>query len=164
MAWLSTSQQDALARLADVGPWYLVDRTTLVSPNKASLVALPRASISLTEQGEPVPGSFLEEVWTATDADGRLAGDSRYDACSDWTSDGSGHALQGNAHDDEGWTSYGIGPCSESARLSCFEQERRARDRRTEGESSSVDIVRTKVYGSALGLGWRSSIGRAPDL
>src|SRR5262245_2730644 len=37
-AWLSSSTVDAIDRINDVGPWYLVDRCTLVFNNKASIV------------------------------------------------------------------------------------------------------------------------------
>ena len=48
-AWISTTSGNAIDRIADVGPWVLVDNATKVFNNKANLQTVPLSAIWLTE-------------------------------------------------------------------------------------------------------------------
>jgi hypothetical protein len=61
-AWISTSTSDALSRIQEVGPWYLLDGT-MVFTNKANFRSMPLAPIQIDEHGA-VKASNL--VWTGT--------------------------------------------------------------------------------------------------
>jgi hypothetical protein len=118
LAWLSSSTVNAIDRLADVGPWYLVDGT-LVFANKAAIAQGPAAAIDLDEHGAQPADS--DNVWTGTMGGGSA---SVY-TCADWTSNSMNAAgdtgLRVNT--DTGWTDYGNLLCSNALpRLYCFEQ------------------------------------------
>ncbi|MBS2019702.1 MAG: hypothetical protein JST00_42965 [Deltaproteobacteria bacterium] len=123
-AWLSTSTVAAKDRIAPVGPWKLVDGTTIFPG--AAVAGAPQRYIQLDANGKRIFASNDPQVWTATGFDGLLLkGDT---ACADWTSaatsasSGVGSTV-GSGGD---WTDYGIGGtkvfCSARARLFCFEQ------------------------------------------
>lgn len=123
-AWLSTSTVDARDRIAPVGPWKLVDGTTIF-PGSA-VTGPPARYLQLTAKGQRIFASNQPEVWTATLAMGNL---NRADhACADWSSgsaDVSGNYGVMVSSDGE-WTDAGLSsssiPCSARARLYCFEQ------------------------------------------
>jgi hypothetical protein len=114
--WLSTPSVNAIDRIADVGPWYLVDETTLVFANKAQISAGPSVPINQDETGGDVaPEAF---VWTGTAADGTALADT----CSGWTSP-TGDGLAGRSDlTGSSWTNHSVEGCSLYALLYCFEQ------------------------------------------
>jgi hypothetical protein len=129
-AWMSTSSEDAIDRIEDVGPWYLVNSATKVFNNKANLTTVPLASITLDEQGKrhgPFTQSGLYVAWTGTSSGGVKTGET----CSDWMDssfDGwgtygypAGFVSQAPSQQWGGDSQYG-NPCDEQAGLICFEQ------------------------------------------
>lgn len=115
--WLSAGGVDAIDRLVDVGPWYLVDRQTLVFADRAQLTTGPSAPITMTHSGETIPSS---PVWTGTAADGTGVPDD----CSDWTADQA--QLRGlvgtSGSTGVAWTASASETCGLYAYLYCFEQ------------------------------------------
>ena len=140
-AWLSDSHTNAIDRLADVGPWYLVDGVTKVANNKAQLGLVPAQlahSINKTERGNTPsyassgPDGY-EFYWTGTSPGGQVSAEG---TCQDWTSKtvctavGSTGAANGDWTEAlngiylctlPGSTVVGAG-CSDSWGLLCFEQ------------------------------------------
>jgi hypothetical protein len=129
-AWLSSSSENAIDRIADVGPWYLVDRCTLVFPNRAAIIAEgPRTNINLTAGGQVVtPNSYDDGyTWTGTTGSGVYAPGRN---CNDWTTS-SEFDPQGSRNfatigsvpkDISAWSSLGPNYCSSTHRIICFEQ------------------------------------------
>lgn len=116
-AWLSDSNNDAITRLNDVGPWYLIDQVTLVFTNKAAIPSFPLSAINQSE---------LQTVINAFVATGTLSTGLRDAAnnCLNWT-DGTGgsNARVGSSNLlTASWTANTTGVCSGPARLYCFEQ------------------------------------------
>ena len=120
VAWLSTSTVAAIDRITGDGPWYLVDGTTLVFPNKAAILTGPLVPIDRDEHGAQPPGA--ENVWTGTAADGTaIAGQS----CLDWTSNSSSAigSMGLRSATTAAWTEYNAVLCSNHLnRLYCFER------------------------------------------
>jgi hypothetical protein len=119
-AWLSSSTADAIDRIADVGPWYLVDQCTRVFANKASIaVSGPEVGIDLTEQGV-MPEPY--NAWTGSDETGRADPFN----CNEWTNDQPIHGYEGRVGLPEStssfWTASSSNPCDGKNRLYCFEQ------------------------------------------
>jgi hypothetical protein len=120
-AWLSSSADNAVDRITDVGPWFLVDGVTKVFNNKINLTTNPIAAINMDENGAYLNGS----VWTGTVAGGTKDTIN----CLDWT-DGSTLDVRGRTGlalsqiNDARWTyEPGSGaPCSSDFRLYCIEQ------------------------------------------
>ncbi len=73
-AWLSSSELDAIDRIADVSPWYRTDRETLLFGSHRELTRGPRDAIE-PAQGEPLL------FWSGTLPSGRRSDDT----CHDWT-------------------------------------------------------------------------------
>lgn len=132
-AWLSTSAANAIDRIADVGPWYLVDGTTLVFANKAALVGSPRVAIDHDELGNAIPQHDpfnVEGAWTGTLQGGKAAaGNPALGAgadCSDWLVGFGETAMFGSVMDTSTWTNTGeaqLALCDEEQEhLYCFEQ------------------------------------------
>jgi hypothetical protein len=82
-AWLSTTATSALSRISDVGPWYLVDGTTMAFANKAALSGPAKVDGEkwLNQDGKP-NGLFSLRIWTGT----TTSGSSATENCMDWTS------------------------------------------------------------------------------
>ena len=121
VAWLSTSTTNAIDRIGHNGPWYLVDRTTLVFPAKGAILSGPLVPIDLSEYEAQPPG--WGNVWTGTGSNGHLV-DAAHN-CSDWTT--SQWPADGTTgvrfFTTTAWTGYYAAPCNESnGRLYCFEQ------------------------------------------
>jgi uncharacterized protein DUF1554 len=116
-AWLSDPTTNAIDRIADVGPWYLVDGTTMVFANKAALAGTPLVAIAINETGAMTNG----HVWTGTAAGGTAAAET----CTGWTSQSStvaGAAGASIAMDSQ-WTLTAAYFCGTDAfALYCFEQ------------------------------------------
>jgi hypothetical protein len=124
-AWLSDSRFDAIDRIADVGPWYLVNGSKAFN-NKANLATTPLTAISVNEDGVdeiPQTDPLDYHVFTGTGLGGRLATIAG-DACAGWSST-SGVTVVGYLHrNEEAWTegTNCCSLCSTTARLYCFEQ------------------------------------------
>ena len=119
-AWLSDTNTDALNRIADVGPWYFVDRTTRVFNNKANLATIPLTPIIMTEQGNRLPTALTDEVWTGT-FEGGLRSTAN---CFDWSSNTNGTGHYGTAQYTNNWSNYASQAvkCSATLRMYCLEQ------------------------------------------
>jgi len=122
-AWLSTATVDAASRIADVAPWYLVDRTTLVFETKAQLAMTPAHAIDKNETGSvSLSGAAVQRVWTGTVVGGTKAPSH----CTDWTVSATGTGGVGAYTESSGsWTRYvndtSIG-CTDKNPIYCFEQ------------------------------------------
>lgn len=116
VAWLSDSQTRAIDRVQDSGPWYRVDRQTLVFNNRASLMVTPLAAVGTDERGNPLVG----EAWTGTSPGGRTAANN----CVDWTSGSTfDEGQDGRVHaDGTAWTEFDQLDCDLPAHLYCIEQ------------------------------------------
>jgi hypothetical protein len=116
-AWLSSSSVDAIDRIEDVGPWYLVDRTTLVFESAAQLATGPSAPVDMSERGETLTG---KAVWTGTAAEGIRASTT----CADWSSDRGNVEGQVGRSNQTGatWTTSTVESCGLYAGLYCIEQ------------------------------------------
>jgi hypothetical protein len=132
-AWLSDSTTDAIDRIDDVGPWYLVDDSSEVFRNKAHLRLMPAdllVPIHLTERGEEVEGAaggmYCEPlVWTGTASGGTKSPLT----CADWTSaDSQMDGTRGVPAQDDRWTDEvlycggALQECNFQNHLYCFEQ------------------------------------------
>jgi len=118
-AWLSTSTTDAIDRISDVGPWFLVDRCTKIFDNKASIaVSGPRVGIDRSEFGALV----VRNAWTGTKSTGRKD----FFACKDWTNDQPIAGYEGTVglpgQSGTFWTESSSNPCRILNSLYCFEQ------------------------------------------
>ena len=113
-AWISTPAQNALQRMADVGPWVLMDGRTEVFSSRGSIIDGPKTPIRTTARGNPTN----TQVWTGTLPDGTVSSHT----CQSWTSGFPADfaELGSNDRQDVGWTSTSTGTCT--AGLYCFEQ------------------------------------------
>jgi hypothetical protein len=133
VAWLSTTDLDAIDHITGTGPWYRMDGH-MVFANRANLGTVPPVAITIDEtHGTPDP---YYESWTGTGLGGHRAplGGRTSVTCNDWTttvlSDATGGELGifGNGFGDDvghgpDWTQFTVGYCSPFARhLYCFEQ------------------------------------------
>ena len=113
-AWLSTSNVDAIDRIADVGPWYLTHGGGRIFVNKAAIAAGPEAPIG--------PGIEGGDTWTGTLASGRKD----VFTCLDWTVDAVGGPGAGSGgvwwRTGSSWTAAIDDPCNLLGGLYCFEQ------------------------------------------
>jgi hypothetical protein len=119
-AWLSEGPStNAIDRIADVGPWYLVGKGTKVFENKAGLAGPALAAISMDEKGV---GAIDLKVWTGTNTGGTA---NKID-CGGWSTINTPNmGSLGNAGDKAQWTqATGVTQdnCSASHALICFEQ------------------------------------------
>jgi hypothetical protein len=136
-AWLSDKTQSPATRFSRGGPWVLVDGTTEVAKDWATLTSGTLAhAIDRTEKGGPPPVTAFctnaqdSGVFTGTQADGTADTTHIDKACAEWTttSDPAAFLLLG----DPSSTSYtwtlssscnGIGAvCGKTASIYCFEQ------------------------------------------
>ncbi len=128
-AWISSSTENAYARIADVSPWYLVDRRTKVFDNKTgllqgSLKIGPLVDISTNEFGgvnSPV------NTWTGTKVAGVPSPTVSGFTCNNWTNNqpiGGYEGLVGIgiSFNVSWWTDSATNPCKIHNRLFCFEQ------------------------------------------
>jgi hypothetical protein len=133
-AWVSIgspNQGDAYDAMANVGPWYLVDGTTMIFASKGALVTEPLAAIDQDEHGAKVDAKEL--AWTGTKVGG-VASDSD---CGAWDSAfdsavgtvGAPASVGTAAFPTGSWTQWegdnhdiNFGKCTQKYRLICFEQ------------------------------------------
>ena len=124
-AWISTSNVNAIDRIADNGPWYLVDGVTRVFNNKANLLTSPLVPIFLDENGNAWQGGGLYGTWSGSDDQGVRDTNAFDDACVDWTSaSNNDQATAGNPElTSQEWGGGGSPlPCDGTNSLFCFEQ------------------------------------------
>jgi hypothetical protein len=114
-AWLSDPTTSAIDRITGVGPWYLMDGTTLVFQNRAELLTGPRVPIDRNEFGEVV-GS--PDVWTGTVPAGTASGDN----CGAWKESGAVGTTGRADQTGSMWTQAGTFTCGNYVHLYCFEQ------------------------------------------
>ncbi len=114
-AWLSDDTTNALDRIANVGPWFLLDGTKVFN-NKANLATVPLSQITISEQGTRTSGSY---AWTGT-----LGGGARSpDTCGSWAfNDATKKGNVGYLTSASNWTEYSAWPCSYRMHLYCIEQ------------------------------------------
>jgi hypothetical protein len=131
-AWLSTSKVNAIDRLADVGPWYVLNE--YASPryaNKAAIVVTGPGQVTgigTTEDGSTLSindGGVI--VWTGTAATGlNMNAAAPVTFCGDWASatDTGTYGFANRGTDDPSWTQYtALNPkCNTAMHLYCFEQ------------------------------------------
>ncbi|CAN5772529.1 hypothetical protein BH11MYX2_BH11MYX2_24010 [soil metagenome] len=134
VAWLSTSDMDAIDHVTGPGPWYRIDGV-MVFANRAKLGAIPTVAINVDEtMGKPDP---YYESWTGTSLGGHHTppGSRVSTTCNDWTTTVINDSVEGTLGifgngfgQDVGrgadWTQYTVGYCAPFARhLYCFEQQ-----------------------------------------
>jgi hypothetical protein len=117
-AWLSDRTTRAIDRIADVGPWYLLDGS-MVFANKANFMTAPMVKPIIDETGAVIPDMY---VWTGYGATGYGPGD--YD-CNDWGG-GATTGDVGNPSVKAQWQLITTGSdqldCGSTAHLYCIEQ------------------------------------------
>lgn len=118
-AWLSDEATNAIDRIAEVGPWYLVGTTTIVAQTKASFALTPSGEINRNENGQLMGSVFY---WTGTSSGGaKTAGNT----CTSWsvtTGFGSIHQ-QNTTTPASAWTPGGVTNCTApSILLACIQQ------------------------------------------
>jgi hypothetical protein len=116
-AWLSDGTHDAIDRITDVGPWYLVNGTK-VFDNKAALTGNPLVAIDVTENNTAAGGAAALP-WTGTNSGGTKNGST----CTNWTDGAAGNGECGSAASATStWTANSALPCSIPYSLYCLEQ------------------------------------------
>lgn len=115
-AWLSTTNESAIARITSAGPWQLTNGVTAVTRAGGTLSL--SAPIRRNENGVNVP--LGRKVWTGTTASGTVI---PTDTCDGWTSvDGTKKGAQGSANTTSpSWTAESARDCDQLASLYCFE-------------------------------------------
>jgi hypothetical protein len=119
-AWLSDASTNAIDRIADVGPWYLLSGT-LAFHNKTNLTTSPVVPIDVNENGARVTGA-PGEVWTGTE----LGGTKSSCDCAAWSSTDNVKCGATGAYgsNSAAWTNEAYSMCSAGAagHLYCIEQ------------------------------------------
>lgn len=114
VAWLSVTGNDALNRIVDVAPWYLVDETTRVFDTHAQLASQANVPVNMDENGDTVSG----RAWTGT----TLLGTAHSARCDEWKNDGTQLGAWGDIGNAFDWSYKNTDWCSTTAHLYCFEQ------------------------------------------
>ncbi len=114
VAWLSVTGNDAINRVADVAPWFLVDGTTKAFDTHAQLGAPANAPVNMSEHGDIVSGP----AWTGT----TLQGTAHSARCGEWKNNGTSLGAWGDTGNAFDWSYKDTQYCSKTARLYCFEQ------------------------------------------
>lgn len=111
---------NAIDRIADVGPWYLLDGKTLTFQNKQGLTNGPAAAVNIDENAKVYDASEPTKwVWTGTATNGTQASE----RCGDWNSQTTALGRFGSVlATDATWASMNSHYCSDVGRLYCFEQ------------------------------------------
>jgi hypothetical protein len=115
IAWLSDQSTNAIDRVADVGPWFLLDGTRIFN-NKANLAGSALAAPNVDENKGHVSGSF--NAWTGTNTGGQ----SSNVTCYNWSVDTT-EGSQGEIDSALAWTQSATANCASSAHLYCIEQQ-----------------------------------------
>lgn len=117
-AWLSDGTVNAIERITDVGPWFLVGTATRAFNNKANLTTIPLNAIERNEQGTLIPGGSSVQVWTGTSNGGVRT----TNTCTSWTSTTAFQGDTGTAQSASAWTAGSPAYCQASCRMYCIEQ------------------------------------------
>ncbi|MBK9293416.1 MAG: hypothetical protein IPM57_03075 [Oligoflexia bacterium] len=122
-AWISSTSSPVVSRIANVSPWYKLDRTTVVFTGYPNGLNFNQVPLNKDELGNTISANL--NVWTQTTTDGTLASPPSYD-CAGWIStSGSNFGNVGNANTvGAGWTQGGNLGCNNAsgAHFYCFEQ------------------------------------------
>ena len=113
IAWLSTTQLDAIDRVTSLGPWHLVGDSVPAFENRAQLYGEPLVALDRDERGEMVTNAV---IWTGTLRTGRRSPDT----CADWMVT-TARGLYGWQATSYAWTEYTSGWCGEEKHLLCVE-------------------------------------------
>jgi hypothetical protein len=119
-AWISSGSVNAIDRINDVGPWYLVNGVQKVFNNKANLSTTPLTAIDEDESGSQPSWIGLDGMWTGTNA-GVASGND----CFGWTSElNTDLGSTSSPTTDQSWggSSAGNIDCDQPEALICFEQ------------------------------------------
>jgi hypothetical protein len=117
VAWLSDATTNAKDRVTGTGPWLRVGTTSVIFPDRASLITGPLVPVIVTEAGLAATGG---SAWTGTKTDGTKA---TGDNCNNWSSGGTA-AMTGSVASTSGWTESGqFNNClpTTTNRLYCFQ-------------------------------------------
>ncbi len=114
IAWLSVTGGDAINRVADVAPWYLVDQVTKVFDTHSQLGAPADVPVNMTENRNTVTGP----AWTGT----TLLGTAHSARCGEWKNNGTSLGAWGDVGNAFDWSYKDTQYCSKEARLYCLEQ------------------------------------------
>lgn len=115
-AYLSDVTSTAHDRIAAVGPWTLVDGTTVVFPG-TSVASVPTHAIDMDETGDTA-GSTVDVVWTGTKLGGLATGVS----CANWSDTSTTGTTGSVSAIDVNWVDKDDESCTTLGRLYCFEQ------------------------------------------
>jgi hypothetical protein len=114
-AWISTTGEEASARVGAMGPYRRVDGTTIF-PGKVA-VGSPLVALSITASGRTLVSADDGAVWTGTEDNRR---------CADFATASAGAlgAIGSALSVDATWTADGraVRSCDARARLYCFER------------------------------------------
>jgi hypothetical protein len=147
-AFLSSPTEDAISRMADVGPWHqeLRDGSMVKTfNNKANLTTSPLTTLYVDEQGGGAsfsPGTY----WSGTQQTG-LKGT---ETCTGWTSSAS--SQRGSRGTGGSWFGSGSPTCDTSDSIVCFEQSRDPRPGALPASSKRVFLTSAAYSGNLGGL------------
>jgi hypothetical protein len=119
-AWISSGSVNAIDRINDVGPWYLVNGIQKVFNNKANLSTTPLVAIDEDESGSQPSWMGLDGMWTGTST-GTASGND----CFGWTSAlTTDLGTTSSPTTDQSWGGSSAGgiDCDQPEALICFEQ------------------------------------------
>ncbi len=138
----------AVDRIPEVGPWYLVDRTTRIFSSKQAFFSA-HPEIDRTETGATVTSPTL--VWTGTTTTGTASSN----RCIDWADDQV--TVLGTCGDSTStstsWMSTTDEPCSTSGRLYCFETAHENSHGSDAGSGGNSGSGGASASGGATGAG-----------
>lgn len=116
-AWLSIGGSPAAGMVHGTRPYRRVDGTAIANDWNDLVNGTIAASLSIDETGTALSAGF--KAWTGTNPDGTVLAS----ACADWTNNIEGFGTQGSTVAlDANWTNSSAGPCTDTARIYCFEQ------------------------------------------
>jgi len=119
-AWISETNNHAIDRIPDGGPWYTVDRTEMVFSSRSNWMTTPIRQISIDERATDHSNGTLEaRVWTGT-LSGGMAGDMNA-TCGNWSDPLASGVFGTIFRTTTEWTDWSTGSCTEQYRLYCFE-------------------------------------------
>lgn len=118
-AWISSGSVNAIDRINDVGPWYLVNGVQKVFNNKANLSTTPLVAIDEDETGGQPTWMGIDGMWTGT-----TTGVASGNDCLGWTSEvNTSLGTTSSPTTDQSWGgSPGPLDCDAPEALICFEQ------------------------------------------
>jgi hypothetical protein len=123
-AWISDKSSNAVDRMADVGPWYLINSPIKAFNNRANLATVPLEAVNVNERGEDT--AFDAEAWTGTASDGTKHPDvvAAYGLCDSWTQASYYNGVAGYANSTtSSWTAgHTSVDCHTLKHLYCVQQ------------------------------------------